>query len=219
MSDYSSFAGQRATSLHAVIPMYGRASVDVVLATSAAVPVTASPLVIGDLTLLCTSFRTASFSGSRSARLAGGYGGWHKAVSAQAYVGPTVRMSTVLGDAATLVGERVTLDVADGNLARFTREAAPASRVLRQVAGPLWWVAPDGVTHVGPRVGVAIKSAFDVLSWSGKTGHFTIATEVLADWTPGRTFTAPTVTGTQTIGYTEIKMGNNGKLRVEVLAS
>lgn len=219
MTEYTTFAGQRVTTMRACVPAYGTWVADIALAAPDEIPATAAALVVGDLTLTGTAFRTAAFSGSRTARVMGGYGGWRKSVSAQAYVGASVRISTVLRDAASAVGERVSVDAADTLLQRFTREAGPASRVLRQVAGPLWWIAPDGATHVGPRIGGAITSAFDVLQQSGAHGMFSIATEVLTDWMPGRTFTAPTVSGTQTIGYTEIAMDNAGKLRVEVLAS
>jgi hypothetical protein len=218
MTDFAAFAGQRAIKASVGIPYYGTWCADVTLAISGTIPSAASVLVLGDLSLMGTVVRAASFAGSRSARIAGGFGGWPREVSAQAYRGSNVRASTVLRDAAALVGERVQVDANDTNLGRFTREAGPASRVLRQVAGPLWWTAPDGVTHVGPRASTPITSAFDVIGWSGKTGKFTIATEVLADWQPGRTFTAPTVSGAQTISHVSIEMANDGRLRLEVLA-
>lgn len=220
MTDYT-FAGARATGLRLIMPLYGLWAADVVLASEAPIPTVADTLRIGGLALVGTSLRTAPFAGARTARLVGGFGGWHKPVDAQAYLGSSVRVSTVLKDAAAAVGEHVSVDVNDTPLGRFTREHGPASQVLRQVAGLLWWVAPDGVTHVGPRAraGVPITSDFDVLEWSGALGRFTIATEVLADWLPGRTFSAPTVAGTQTISYTDVTMDNAGKLRVEVLAS
>lgn len=219
MTDFAAFAGERAIAANVAIPAYGAWCADVVLALSSTIPSSAAPLTIGDLVMTGTVFRAADFAGSRSARIGGGFGGWGKAVPAQAYRGSNVRISTVLRDAAALVGERVTVDANDTNLGRFTREAGPASRVLRQVGGPLWWVAMDGTTHVGPRPSGSISSAFDVIAWSGKTGRFTIATETMTDWMPGRTFTAPTVTTPKTIGFLAIEMTNDGKLRVEVLAS
>lgn len=219
MTDYASLAGARVMSARLMIPAYGAWVADVVLASSTPIPAVASPLVLGDLTLLGTAFRMASFAGSRSARLAGGFGGWSNPVPAQSYVGSNVRMSTVLRDAATAVGEKILVDVVDANLSRFTREAGPASRVLQQLAGPTWYVAPDGVTHVGQRPADMITSDFTVDGWSGATGALTIATEVLADWFPGRTFTAPTVSGIQTVGYMEAIMMNDGRLRIKVLAS
>lgn len=217
--DFAAFGGQRVITAHVAIPAYGAWSADVSLAVSAPIPSTAAPLVLGDLSLLGTVFRAADFAGSRSARVVGGYGGWQKSVPAQAYRGANVRISTVLKDAAAAVGERVQVDASDTNLGSFTRAAGRASQTLRQVGGPQWWVAPDGVTHVGPRPASAITSQFDVIAWSGKTGRFTIASETLADWLPGRTFTAPTVGSTKTIGFVSIEMANDGRLRLEVLAT
>lgn len=218
MTEFAALAGARVTTMSVGIPMYGLWAGDVTVATATPLPATASPLTIGDLSLLGTAFRLATFSGASSARLVGGYGGWRKTAPRQAYVGGSVRLSIVLKDAATVVGERLTLDVPDANIARYTRAEGPASRSLSLAAGPLWYVAPDGVTHVGPRPGGLITSDFDVIMWTGATGKFTIATETLADWMPGRTFTAPTVPGVRTVSYTEIGMDNDGRLRLEVLA-
>lgn len=218
MTDFASFADERAITVEVCMPRYGLWSADVVLASSAPIPSVASPLVIGDLTLLGTVFRAASFAGARSARVVGGYGGWDNSVPAQDYRGANVRVSTVLRDAATAVGEKIQIDMTDSALGRFTRANGPASRVLRLISGDSWWVAPDGVTHAGPRPGGPITSEYQVINWGGRTGRFQIATEHIADWLPGRTFTAP-ADGVQTIGYTEISMTNQGKLRLEVLAS
>lgn len=219
MSDFATFAGQRVISLSLTWPAWGLWAADVSLASSSPIPSTAAPLTIGPLTLIGSAFRAASFAGSRSARIVGGYGGWGDPVPSQAYRGSNVRISTVLRDVATLVGEKVSVDIPDANLGGFVREAARASRVLRQVAGSSWWIAPDGVTHVGPRTDGQITSDFQVIGWSGKEGSFTIATEAVDDWSPGRAFTAPTVTGTQVVGYTQIDMNNDGRLRIKVLST
>lgn len=199
-------------------PYWGTWSADVVLALGASLPATAAPLVIGDLTLTSTVVRSATFAGARSARLVGGHGGWGKDVGDQDYRGASVKASTVLQDAAASVGEQIAMDAVDTNLQRFTREAGPASRVLRQVAGASWWMAADGVTHIGPRSGVAVKGEFVVISWSGRVGKFEIATETLSEWVPGNTFTDPSG-GTQTISSVSIDSAANGTLRVGVLVS
>lgn len=219
MTDFSSYSGERVVSAKVAIPYYGTWSADIAMSSATAMPDVAAPLVIGDLSMIAAPARAASFADSRTARVVGGYGGWRKPVPRQGYRGANVRISTVLGDAAAIVGERVSIDITDVNLGRFARAAGRASLVLRQVAGDSWYVAPNGVTHVGPRPSGAISSDFEVIGWSGNTGRFTISTETLADWMPGRSFTAPTVTGTHTIGYVEISTDSSGKLRLEVLAS
>lgn len=218
MSDYLSFAGERLTTVSSVMPMYGAWVADVVLASGVSLPSVAAPLVIGDLTLTGTVFRGAVFAGARSARVVAGMGGWRNHVPAQDYRGASVLASTVLRDAATAVGERVLMDAQDTNLRRFVREAGPAARVLRQVAGASWWTANDGTTHIGPRPTSTVKKDFTVLSWSGRVGKFEIATEAVAEWVPGAKFDAPG-DGMQTISSVMIESSNEGKLRIGVLIS
>lgn len=208
----------RATKLRVSIPYYGAPAADVVLADSTAVP-SQSQLVIGDLTMQVAAHRMASFAGSRSARVVGGYGGWAKTLKARDYYSTgNVLLSMVLRDAATEVGERVAIDV-DRNLGqKFVRFQAPAGRLLRQLGGELWYIDVAGVTQVGPRKNTAlIASDFDLIQWSGKTGQFTIATEKISDWMPGRTFMGRTVSGTYQVQHTSIEQDNDGKLRVVVL--
>jgi len=219
VSAFAMINDHRLTTVSLLHPMYGRWSADVVLADAAMVtnPIT---LTIGDLTLAGTIFRQASFAGSRSARLVAGAGGWGKKLTAKPYQSDAgIRLSMLLRDAALEVGESIVLD-ADGTVGNaYPREAAPASQVLRQLGGPLWWIDPSGVTHVGARPSTPITSDFDVIHWSGKTGKFEIATERYSDWVPGRTFTAPTVSGVRTISLVSLEQTNEGKLRLEVLAT
>lgn len=218
MTDFLSFAGERVMTLDLVMPTLGAWAADVVLSSSAPLPSAMAALVIGDLTLNGAVFRAASFAGSRSARIVGGFGGWSKTVPAQDYKGSSVMASTVLRDAAIAVGETVVMDTPDTNLFRFTREAAIAARVLRQVAGASWWIALDGSTHVGKRPSTQVKGDFTVISWSGKLGKFEIATETLSEWLPGNTFVGPG-DGLQTISSVSIQSSNDGKLRVGVLVA
>jgi hypothetical protein len=217
MSDYLSFAGAHVMTLSLTMSLWGAWVADIVLSTSEPLPSVADSLAVGDLTLIGTVFRAASFAGARSARLIGGFGGWPKSVSAQDYRGSSVMASTVLRDAATAVGEKIVMGTTDTNLFRFTREAAAAQRVLKSIAGASWWVAPDGVTHIGPRPSATVKGEFVVVAWSGKTGKFEIATETLSEWLPGNTFTGPG-DGVQTISSLMIESSNTGKLRMMVLA-
>lgn len=199
------------------IPYYGTWAADVALASQDTIS-SACTLVIGDMTLRGTAYRMASFSGSRTVRIVGGYGGWRKDVPSQSYQNPSgVFLSMVLGDAAKIVGEQLSLS-SDVNLGQFyVREAAPAQRLLRQLAGPLWYVDTAGVTKVGARTTGTITSPFQVISWSGSQGKFTIATENYSDWMPGKTFTSTTVTSQQTVSMATFTLENDGKLRLDVL--
>lgn len=215
---YLALNGRRIVSARVTVPFYGAWCADVTLAIADTIPLT-SVLTIGDLTLNGTIFRMASFSGSRSARLVGGGAGWRKVIPAQAYYNPLgVRASIVLGDAASIVGERLNL-VTDSVLGTsYVREAAPAERVLRLIAGAQWWIDSSGVTQVGPRAGGAITSPFQIINWSGGKGWFDVSTETLSDWMPGRTFSNSNVTKAQQIGMVTYVADNDGKLRVNVLS-
>lgn len=216
---FAALNGRRIISGSVTFPYYGAWVADVTLSVSDTIP-TLSTLTLEDLTLSCAVYRQFSFAGSRSARLVGGFGGWRKQIPAQAYQNSGgIKASLLLGDAASLVGEKVNVvsDQTVGSI--FVREAAPAQRLLRQVAGSIWWIDAKGTTQVGPRSGSAIISSFTVITWSGAKGKFEIATEKLSDWMPGQTFTSPTVTATQTIGSTTIAIDNDGQLRLTVLAT
>lgn len=216
---FAALNGRRIISGAITFPYYGAWVADVVLSVADTIP-TLSTLTLEDLTLAGAVYRQFSFAGSRSARLVGGFGGWRKQVPAQAYQNAAgLKASLLLGDAAALVGERVNVvsDQTVGTL--FVREAAPAQRLLRQIAGSIWWIDASGTTQVGPRTGSPIMSSFTAIQWSGAKGRFEIATEKLSDWMPGQTFSSPTVTATQTIGATSIAIDNDGTLRLTVLST
>lgn len=221
---YSTVNGIRVATGTVSMPAYGAWVADLLLATPDALSGPAT-VVIGDLTLQGTVVRTDSFAGSRRAWIVAGAGGWRKPISPQAYQNSGgVNMSTLLTDIAMSVGERVQIaqDAAVGQA--FVREggtdeagfAVPAERILRQVAST-WWIDPAGVTQIGPRPGGNITSQFDVIDYDGAKGQFEIATETLADWAPGRTFSSALVPTTQTVSFTRIDVQDNGTLRLTVL--
>lgn len=217
---YASLNGERIISGSVCIPYYGLWSADVVLANSTVLP-SNSKLIISNLELSCHIFRQANFSGSRSARLVGGYGGWRKKVPSQTYYNSNgVKKSIVLRDTASIVGENVNIgqDEIIGNF--WIRESCVAQELLRLMAKEVWWVDEKGTTQIKDRTKTdIITSQFDVNSWSGAKGTFDIATEDVASWLPARTFSSPTVTTVQKISQTIIKLDNNGKLRLDVMST
>ena len=220
MSGFSNYSGARFSSGSVVIPMYGTWAADLSFADASPIPANGT-LTIGDLVLFGTVTGQLNFGGARSARLVGGYGAWRKTIGARAYANPNgVSLSTVIGDAAKDCGEqvKVTTDASVG--AAYVREAAPASRTLRSLAGAMWWVDPTGVTRVGPRDsdGVAIDSVFEILAANGSDSRYTIATDTPAEWLPGRIFSGPTVTTPAKVSIAIHTVTGTGKGRVEVLA-
>lgn len=238
MSDWSSLAGFRTISGKLSIAYYGAWVADVVLAVSSPIPSGLIPLVIGDLMLQGTVFRQFSFSGSRSARVVGGFGGWQQTIGPAAYQSSAgVPTLMILNDAAIAAGETLgaaTVTSLTGQTFRnaFVRESAPAVRTLENVGGPIWWIDNSGNTqlidravlpasgstadtgHLGP-----ITSQFNVIEWSGMKGRFQIATETYSDWMPGRTFTSPTVSQVQTASWVGHTWESNGTARTTVLST
>lgn len=210
--------GARVVTASIGVPSYGVWQGDVMLAEGTAIsnPVT---LTIGNLSLRGAVYRQATYAGAQRARLVGGAGGWRKSVPAQGYSSSSgVRLSTVLRDAAALVGEQVAI-AADRVLGTaYVREAAPASRVLRQLADN-WYVDGAGVTQIRERTRPTITSPFDVIAWDAAKGIVEVATEDYAAWVPGASFSAPTISPAQTISFARFHVDNRGALRLAVMVA
>lgn len=220
MSDfYANANGIRVLGGSVLIPYYGAPEAEIRLATADTLtnPVT---LTLGNLTLRCAVYRQKAFAGTTTARLVGGAGGWGQTVPAQAYANPAgVKFSLVLRDVAALVGESVTIDT-DRTVGLFyVREAAPAQRVLRQLAGELWWIDPRGVTRVGARPATSIESDAVVAMYRGGDGWLEVGTSDPVSWLPGTTYSGPTVPAPITVASTRFGFDNDGKLRLEVLTT
>jgi hypothetical protein len=214
---WSTLDNNRIISGIITIPYYGAIVADLVLANTSVVS-DQPTLIVGNLTIKLTVVRQASFAGSRSFRLVGGYGGWRQHVSTRYYQNDSgILLKTVVNDAALEVGEKMDVSNITQLLgAQYVRFSAPASRVLDQLS-PDWWITPDGITHLGKRNNTPITSPSTVITYSGGKGKFEVATEDLASWLPGRTFISQNITDPQTIGSTSISMDNEGKVRLEVL--
>lgn len=211
--------GASVTAQSITIPYYGPWAADVALAADAAMS-DAATLVIGDLTLKGTVRRVAAFSGSKTARIVGGAGGWRKTLKPKAYDHAAgVKRSTVLQDAARECGESLVLATDKVIGTHYQREEAQAERVLHLLTDGHWWIDTGGVTRTAARDSSMIASPFTVVGWTGGKGRFEIATENPAAWQPGRRFTAPTVSGTQTISSVSIGSDNAGKLRLSILST
>ncbi len=219
MSGAITLNGTRVVSGVITIPFYGAWVADVVLSDAGHIS-TDVTLVVGDLALVGTILRQASFAASRSARIVGGSGGWRKELPSRGYSHFSgVKLSTVVGDAANECGERIVLasDLSLGT--HYARDEGTAQRVLELEVGGRWWIDPDGTTQTKDRDSAPIVTPFTVVSWSGGKGQFEIASESIASWLPGRTFTSPTVEGTQTISSVTVEVDNEGKARLHILST
>lgn len=211
--------GERVAFGEVTVPMFGAWTADVTLSVDKEIT---SPctLVVGDLSLLGTVVRQAGFNGDRTARLVGGANGWSKALPAKGYshvVG--VKLSSILKDAADECGETIVLET-DRNVGTlYTRDAGKASDVLALQLSGQWYIDNAGVTQTKARSASPIVTPFTMVTRNGARGDFEIATEAIAAWTPGRTFTSNTVITAQTISSVTIRSTNEGKTRLFVLSA
>jgi hypothetical protein len=214
---YATLGGERIISGEIIIPLYGMITADVVLAVPDA---NAQQPVIqwGNASYQAAVVRMASYSGSRSARLVGGFGGWGTTLEPRAWSLPGgVSMAQVLTSTAAECGEKVNVPVDRTIPSYFRTGNENASQVLFALAGPVWYVDGAGVTQVQNRPSSTITNQFDVLSYSGGKGLFEVGTEDPASWVPGAIFSTPVVTTPQTISLTRLKMDRDGTVRLHVL--
>jgi len=121
-------------------------------------------------------------------RVAGGAGRWGKAIPAKSYANDAgAKAATVLTDAAGACGETLegatlpTLRVGPG----WTRELAPAARVLELLAPAAWHVGLDGVTRIGRRPVTALSAPSTVTSVDRARGVVHLSPESIAALVPG----------------------------------
>jgi hypothetical protein len=109
-------------------------------------------LILDDLTLRGTVVTGGAYQTRTRYRIVGGAGGWGRTISARSYANDLgVKLSLVLRDAATAVGETMGTAPATAIGPAFVRAQGPASRVLEAVAPRGWYVDEAGVTQIGRR--------------------------------------------------------------------
>ncbi len=217
--------GARTTSVSVKIPFYGAWSADVTMASADDIVdtqkriTTSVTLVIGDLSLKGTIIRQAVYGGARSLRIVAGAAGWRNVIPAQGYSQESgIKLSTILNDAARAAGESIVIDTERNIGTSYVRERAKAERVLALETAGAWWIDTAGVTQLAARSSAAIVHPFTVTKHLGGAGQFEIATETVSHWMPGRTFAAPQIPGTHTISSVTLDAGNEGAVRLFVLA-
>jgi len=206
-----------------VLPWAGIWHADVMLDRAIGPATGPQILTLGDLTGTCAVVRSVDFTGARSVRVVGGTGGWRTSVAPLPYQAPTgVPVALVASDAAAQVLEVPPVigpTVAPLTGPSFVRQGGAASLVLQSLFADGWWMNLAGVVQVTPRVPTLIATPFDLLDVRGASGIWRIASQrdVLAQWVPGATFLAPTMTAPATVNrVTHLLEG--GTLRSEVMS-
>lgn len=217
MSEYATFNGLTIVDAVISIPFFGNWHADIGLEKELT-GVTSASMVVADLSLTGTVMRDGNHAGKYRARVVGGKNGWPVTIPAAAYHHDAgVKLSTVIGDAARAVGETVTI-VTDRTIGTaYVRQAGAASRVLNHLADDVWYMRTDGVTYVGPRVNGAIKSTFAVTAYDPAVGRVEVATEAIADFMPGRSFSGDTISAHTIGGVVHTLIG--GKLRTMIMVT
>ena len=181
------------------LPYYGRWHADVRLMGGSSDLGGAQALTVAGVTYNCAVFRARDEAGTLSARLVGGTGGLANTVPAKAYQSSAgILLSVVLSDLMADCGEKITLDGGDKTIGNaYVRMEMPAARVLNDLLGTDgWWMDPAGTIHTGPRDLSPIGTEYMATRWRGASGVYVIVPNVPADWTPGRTFSNTSVSGT-----------------------
>ena len=205
-----------------VLPWAGIWHADVTLDRAIGPAVGPQLLTLGDLAGTCAVVRSVDFTGARSVRVVGGTGGWRTSVPPLQYQSPTgVPVALVASDAASLVLEAPPVigpTVAPTTGPAFVRQGGSASLVFQSLFADGWWVNLAGVVQVTPRVPTPIVTPFDLLDVRGASGIYRIASQrdLLAQWVPGATFLAPTMTSPATVNRV-CHILDGGTLRTEVM--
>jgi hypothetical protein len=221
MTLFSSVNGIRVVSGELSIPLVGMWTADLQLATSDAVTGSAT-VVVGNLTLMGSVYRSDTYGGQTRCRLIAGAGGWRSPVGRQGYGSPSgVNLSSVLSDVASAAGETMG-PLPSGSVGPFyTRAATIASDVLWQLVAaqaiPSWYVDPTGTTRVAAWPSSPVQTPWELVDQKPDEGVCSIATEDYAAWMPGVTFSNPLLSTPQTCAGVTFLWTPDGQFRLDVL--
>lgn len=221
MSFFATCAGFQIVSGSLVIPLVGAWTADLSLASEDGVSGKVE-VVIGNLTLQGTVYRTAVYGGQTRARIVGGAGGWRASCTPQGYgTSSGVKLSTVLSDLASAVGEtiNITADTNIGNaFARVSFPTSVASDVLWQMIqlGFMrgWYVDQRGITQTSPWPPSQVSTPFTPTDQNPDAGIIEIATEDYAAWMPGCVFSHPLLAGSYVSAGVIYTWGEKFRLQV-----
>lgn len=141
---------------------------------------------LADLTLTGAIVSGGTYEGRASYRIVGGAGGWGESLPARCYANDLgVKLSTVLGDAASAVGEALADLPATKLGPHFVRAAGPAYRLLNALAPRGWYVDFSGVARVGARSASTYTGESPRVQVSPAAGVVELSVEDLAGLVPG----------------------------------
>jgi len=183
----ATLAGHRITSARVTIPAWGRWYAEVQLDGEHALTGRVS-LVVADLTLSGTVLSGGPGLGRSSYRIVAGAGGWGRELAAKSYVNDaTVKISTVLFDAAREAGETVApIAATERTGPAYVREAGPACLALNVLAPRAWYVDEAGTTRLGARAAGALEGkATRITPLDAARGKVVLAAESIATILPG----------------------------------
>lgn len=191
--------GFRVTSARATIPSWGAWYADVSVDGEHTIA-GAATLKIADLTLVGTVLSGNAAMGRSSYRIVGGKGGWGRVLPKESYADDAgVKLSKVLADAAREAGETLGAVSTTTRVGpAYVRQAAPASRVLQDLAPQAWYIDEAGVTQLGARpAGVLIGKPTRVEPIDKARGKVVLASEQIATILPGVVVDGLTATDVQ----------------------
>jgi hypothetical protein len=182
----STLNGNKITSARVTLPEWGCWYADVSIDGEVALTGRVS-LVVADLTLSGTVLSGGAAIGRSSFRIVGGAGGWGKALLKKSYANDAgVKISTILGDAASEAGETIAITADDRVGPAWTRAAGPAVDSLNSVAERAWYVDEVGTTRLGKRVSSTLgTNVTRVVPVDRARGKVVLAAESIAKVLPG----------------------------------
>lgn len=186
----ASLNGFRITSARVHLPAFGAWYVEASLDTEQTIAKgAAAKVVLSDLTLVGTVLSGGPEKGRSDYIVIGGKGGWANDLPKKSYANDLgVKLSTILSDAATAVGE--TIDLGSRSAEKvgpaYVRKQGPAARLLERHAPGAWYVDSSGTTKLGRRAASTLSAKVPRVSpVDHARGTVTLAPETLADLQPG----------------------------------
>lgn len=185
----ASLAGNRVVDACSTIPAWGASYHDVVLdkevTLSGKVVFTLADLLVKGTVLSGGPAITQSFY-----RVVSGAAGWGKTIPKRSYANDIgIKLSTVLGDAASECGETIDPSTVDPKVTlgpSWVRKEGPACRLLEQLSPNAWFVGEDGVTRLGKRPAGKLSSpATRTTQVDLARGTVTLASESIVNILPG----------------------------------